>query len=328
MEQRFFRLRLLGILLVLSLVLIACGTSPTETVSPISTPSSGSSADKVIGGSAQVEEITTLVQQDLTERLGIPQDNITVLSVEAVDWPDASLGCPKPDMAYATVVTPGYKVILAANDQEYAYHIGGDTFVLCEESGKVTEETMSEKQTSEREVAPQATGLVDQSKQDLSERFNVAMDDITLQTVEAVEWSDSSLGCPKPGMNYLMVITPGYLIKLEAGGETYEYHADQERAIFCKNPKPPANKGGKEEIEAKLVEAAQADLAQRLAVSSDEIQVVKVESVMWSDGSLGCPQPGMMYTQAVVPGYQITLSAEGQEYDYHADQKTAFLCEQ
>lgn len=328
MKQRLFGLRLFGTLTVLSLILIACGTAPTETVSPISTPSSGSSAGEVIDESAQVEEITTLVQQDLTERLGISQDNVTVLAVKAVDWPDASLGCPKPDTAYATVVTPGYKVILAANDKEYTYHTGEDTFVLCEESGGVTEKAMSEKQASDREVEPQATELVDQSKRDLSERLNVATDNITLQTVEAVEWSDSSLGCPKPGMNYLMVITPGYLIKLEAGGETYEYHADQEQAIYCENPKPPANKGGKAETQAKLVEAAQTDLAQRLGVTSDEIQMVKVEPVMWPDGSLGCPEPGMMYTQAIVPGYRITLSAGGQEYDYHADQKTAFLCEQ
>jgi hypothetical protein len=321
-------LRILGALIALSLMLAACGTTVTETVSPISTPAAHSSAGEQIDESAQAKEITALVQQDLTERLGVTQDNVTVLAVKAVEWPDASLGCPKPDTAYATVVTPGYQITLAANDKEYTYHTGEDTFVLCEGSGEVSEKTMDEQQASDREGDPQATTLVDQSKQDLSERLKVAVTDIRLQSVQAVEWSDSSLGCPEPGMNYLMVISPGYLIKLEAGGKTYEYHADLEHAFYCKDPKPPARKESQEDIEAELSKAAQMDLAKKLGVTSTEIEVVKIESVMWPDGSLGCPKPGMMYTQAVVPGYRITLSSGGQEYDYHADQKTVFLCEQ
>jgi hypothetical protein len=60
--------------------------------------------------------------------------------------------------------------------------------------------------------------------------------EITLLSAEAVQWRDSSLGCPQPGMNYLMVITPGYLIKLEAGGAIYEYHASASRAVYCDQP--------------------------------------------------------------------------------------------
>jgi len=76
-----------------------------------------------------------------------------------------------------------------------------------------------------------------------------------------------------------------------------------------------------------LLEAAKADLAQRLNIAADQIEVVKAEAVQWPDGSLGCPKPGMSYTQAIVPGFQIILSAGGQEYDYHANQEKVFLCE-
>ncbi len=48
------------------------------------------------------------------------------------------------------------------------------------------------------------------------------------------EYSDSSLGCPKPDQAYLQVITPGYLIVLQAQGRTYEYHTDLgKRAVRC-----------------------------------------------------------------------------------------------
>ena len=46
--------------------------------------------------------------------------------------------------------------------------------------------------------------------------------------------------------------------------------------------------------------------------------MLSAEAVTWSDGSLGCPQPGMMYTQALVPGYRVRIQAGGQVLDYHA----------
>ncbi len=51
--------------------------------------------------------------------------------------------------------------------------------------------------------------------------------------VEARNWPDSSLGCPRPGMGYAQVITPGYLIVVEVAGQTLEYHADRNRAELC-----------------------------------------------------------------------------------------------
>ena len=66
-----------------------------------------------------------------------------------------------------------------------------------------------------------------QVSQDLAARLGIDVGDVTTVSVEDVEWSDSSLGCPAPGMMYLTVITPGYLITLEGSGAQYTYHTDQ-----------------------------------------------------------------------------------------------------
>lgn len=69
------------------------------------------------------------------------------------------------------------------------------------------------------------------------------------------------------------------------------------------------------------------DLAQRLAIETDRVQVVSAQAVTWSDGALGCPQPDGMYTQALVEGFQIVLAAQGDEYHYHAGPDgEPFLC--
>lgn len=63
--------------------------------------------------------------------------------------------------------------------------------------------------------------------------------------------------------------------------------------------------------------SAVADLAEQEGVDPAEIEVVAHEQVTWRDGSMGCPQEGMMYTQALVPGYRIVLRVKGGEVAYH-----------
>ncbi|HSM17345.1 MAG TPA: hypothetical protein VK845_10190 [Gemmatimonadales bacterium] len=44
--------------------------------------------------------------------------------------------------------------------------------------------------------------------------------------------------------------------------------------------------------------------------------VLRAEAVTWQDGSLGCPEPGMAYTQALVDGYWVELMAGEETLDY------------
>ena len=79
--------------------------------------------------------------------------------------------------------------------------------------------------------------------------------------------------------------------------------------------------------EQAVVQEAIRDLAGRLEVAEEEIEVVEVRDVQWPDGALGCPEEGKMYTQAVVDGTQVLLGAEARVYDYHAGvDGEPFLC--
>jgi hypothetical protein len=76
------------------------------------------------------------------------------------------------------------------------------------------------------------------------------------------------------------------------------------------------------------VAAAIADAAERFGVPESEVAVAGALRVTWADGSLGCPEPDTMYTQALVPGYLLTLEVEGRRVEYHgAEGEPPFLCE-
>jgi hypothetical protein len=67
------------------------------------------------------------------------------------------------------------------------------------------------------------------------------------------------------------------------------------------------------------VGAAVQDAATRLGVSASELSVERIEAREWSDSSLGCPQPGNLYSQIVTPGFLIVISSRGKQLEYHSD---------
>ena len=84
------------------------------------------------------------------------------------------------------------------------------------------------------EASAKMVVLVALVKQHLAQRLSIAIDQIVLSDIKPVVWRDAGLGCPKPGVDYIQVETPGYNILLEAGGKTYTYHTDEtKRFVQC-----------------------------------------------------------------------------------------------
>ena len=89
-------------------------------------------------------------------------------------------------------------------------------------------------------AGPDLQNLIERTKEDLANRLAILVDEIDLVEVTEVEWSDSSLDCPQPGMEYLQVLTPGYRILLDVNGQMYEYHSNRDSYfVYCENPDSP-----------------------------------------------------------------------------------------
>jgi hypothetical protein len=79
-------------------------------------------------------------------------------------------------------------------------------------------------------------------------------------------------------------------------------------------PGPIASPGTPTDVPAERWDAIVADLAGRGVTGTPEL--VSARAVTWNNGALGCPHPGVSYTQALVPGMQVVVSVEGTSYDY------------
>lgn len=75
--------------------------------------------------------------------------------------------------------------------------------------------------------------------------------------------------------------------------------------------------GGSDPLLGPEIEVAMEDVTERAEVPREDVEIVVTELVTWPDGALGCPEPDMSYTQALVEGYRIVLRVNGEEYHYH-----------
>ncbi len=193
--------------------------------------------------------------------------------------------------------------------------------------------------------------MVSEARARLAAYLGVKEEALTVQSAEAKQWPDGAIGCPQPGMMYPQIVTPGYLIVFSANGQTYEVHTGREDLIIlCQNNQPtPLNSASQEQPTPAgdtsnrpstpqptdqpttgnpavlspganaMATMARNALASDLGIAESNVTVVSTEEVQWSDGSLGCPQPGMMYPQVITPGFRVTLEANGKRYTYHTD---------
>jgi len=91
---------------------------------------------------------------------------------------------------------------------------------------------------------------------------------------------------------------------------------------------PPSDAPVTGEVPSEIMADLVADAAERTGEESDAIEVVQAAAVTWTDGSLDCPEPGMLYTQALVDGYHVILRGGDEELDYRVTAGGGFrLCE-
>ncbi len=152
----------------------------------------------------------------------------------------------------------------------------------------------------------------------------------TLESVTATEWSDSSLGCRKPGVSYMQVITSGYTVKFVGKDARREVHVTDKSAVVCtglirsmvKSPTSPVRYRNLDE----MVTAARTDLAAKLGATPESIKLINWTVVQLPAAVLRCEPGTADAAEPAIPGYKLQLGHQDRIYTYHSDMKTAVAC--
>jgi len=116
-------------LLILSVLVVAC--QPIQPVANDTGAAPEATADVVVLP-AEGSAVESAAVQTLAETLGVSADTISVVSSEAVEWPDSCLGVSDPEVMCASVITPGFLVLLEADGQSYELHTNEDGSVVVQ----------------------------------------------------------------------------------------------------------------------------------------------------------------------------------------------------
>lgn len=131
-------------------------------------------------------------------------------------------------------------------------------------------------------AVPTSEQLVEQAQADLAQQLGITPDEIDVLNVVPTEFPDASLGVPEPGKVYAQVITPGYIIELAAQGETYRYHASEERVVAAPGDTAPQPPQGAIAISGVEATAEQVTLRGKSSLPEDSC----ISTELWADGVL------------------------------------------
>lgn len=155
--------------------------------------------------------------QALVAALGIAPERARVISSEARDFPDASLGCPQPGMAYAQVITPGHRILVEADGRRFDVRVAGNLGRVCH-LRKAVPDRGPATQTLPREAGEAA-------RQDLARRLGTPLEAISITGLRRLKPGEVLAGCGEVCASDAGDAACAVGIRLRSGERDFDYIA-------------------------------------------------------------------------------------------------------
>ncbi len=157
----------------------------------------------------------------VAEFLSIEPGRVTVVSSEAQDFPDSSLGCPQPGMSYLQVITPGHRVLVEADGRRFDVRVAGSRGRICHRR----------KPAGDGNDQARVPEVLSRAREDLAQKL--ALDPAAVTVVGITAWQPGGdlpgcePACPEGARPC------GYAISLTVGERTYGYFASADVVMPC-----------------------------------------------------------------------------------------------
>jgi hypothetical protein len=155
-------------------------------------------------------------------------NDVKIIKIEAVNWPDACLSAAEPGEVCAQSITPGYRVVVEIKGITYELHTDNGSNVRLASPAPTANATST---TGETNPAGEAARLW------LLDALKIDPSTIKVVSVTPQDWPDSCLGVHKPGVVCASEIVPGFRVILDANGIRYELRTNRDgKTIVVANP--------------------------------------------------------------------------------------------
>jgi len=174
-----------------------------------------------------LDEAVAVATTTLAKKFNIDESALKVTSVGPVEWRGSGVQCH--DSGKGPVVA-GHTVRLQLGTNRFDVRVANGEARIC----GFGQPGLNMKPGT---IEPDREDETQQTMLDLAARVNTTPAKIEVLEAVSVVWRDSSMGCPKPGFDYLQVLTKGVRIRLRFGLKVFEYHGAGGRAPqYCEHP--------------------------------------------------------------------------------------------
>ena len=185
------------------------------------------------------DEAVRRARAALAREIGVDEAALVEEGVAYVRFPDAALGCPRPDEMAAAVVTPGWRVVLRHGEKRYDVRVAetGPAVRVCGEAGTAAKPGPSAAVAEDVKAASQAA---ERARQDLARRLGT--DPATVRRVWArpVRWDRERPGCEPAEFTRAGLGVRDFLVLLEHEGVEHRYRVEGDVVTPC----PDESAGG------------------------------------------------------------------------------------
>jgi hypothetical protein len=196
-------------ILVFSMLLLsvsACAPTATPTEQPLVPDMETPASELTPAQQAAIER--------LSSTLSLPADQVSILSTEAVEWPDGCLGIQREGVMCTQAIVPGFKFILQADDKTYE--------VRTNKSG--TQAVVV--------LGTPPSGLLEQALvAQLAYNLRLQEQEISIVSSSEMEFTDACLGVALFEETCAQVVTAGKVVVLAANGFEFEYRVSEDGAL-------------------------------------------------------------------------------------------------
>lgn len=172
-----------------------------------------------LAGAAEVDPAgpEAIAIRSVADALGIAPAGARVVSSEAREFPDGSLGCPQPGMAYAQVITPGHRVLVEADGRRFDVRIAGTEGRICYLRRRAADGPAAS--------PPPTRESGEAARQDLALRLGASPESITVMGLRRLKPGETLPGCGEVCARGTTVPDCGVGVRLRHGDRDFEYVA-------------------------------------------------------------------------------------------------------
>ncbi len=157
---------------------------------------------------------------------------------------------------------------------------------------------------------------------------------VTILKAERKEWPNSALGCPKKGMSYLQVISPGFRVFAEANDKHFVVHTSLTHAVLCSSGGAQARPLPKREVDKEVLQKKNSQVIKAIQLSRQEL--LKRDDIDKLQIRVALVKPSKsesledfcgLKEQSKSNGFLVRLRHNDEIYSYFSDGNSVTHCE-